>query len=73
MKGLTCKQFSQLVTIVQDTQKSTGLEEMAFITLMRICRDYTTPSLYPQLRGADRDRWFMERLGKFRIRFFERI
>ena len=47
MKGLTDKQFLQLLTIARNTQKSIGLEELAFITLMRICRDYVDRSICP--------------------------
>ena len=70
MKNLTGKQIGQLLAIAQDTQK-TGLDEVAFITLMRICRDYVDPSRYTAV--IDREKWFIDRLNKFRIRFFEKI
>ena len=73
MKGLTDKQFSQLWTIAQNTQKSIGLDELAFITLMRICRDYVDRSIYPTISGEQRDKWFLERLDKFRVRFFAKV
>lgn len=73
MKGLTTKQVLQLLRIAQNVQRGTGLDEVAFVTLMRICRDYVTPGLYPAIPGDERDKWFMDRLNKFRVRFFEKI
>ena len=49
MKGLTTKQTLQLLRIAQNVQRGTGLDEVAFVTLMRICRDYVTPGLYPAI------------------------
>lgn len=71
MKELTAKQTLQLYNIARNTQQGMGLDELAFITLMRICRDYVDPSRYPVV--PDREKWMIERLNKFRIRFFERI
>lgn len=70
---LTAKQAAQLYKIATDTQRSTGLDELAFITLMRICRDYVTPGYYPAIPDEERDKWLEGRLKKFRIRFFEKI
>lgn len=71
MKELTVKQTLQLYNIARNTQQGMGLDELAFITLMRICRDYVDPSRYPVV--PDREKWMIERLNKFRIRFFEKI
>lgn len=73
MKGLTIKQTGQLFRIAADTQQCTGLDELAFVTLMRICRDYVHPNLYTAIPDEDRDKWLMRRLKKFRIRFFDKI
>ena len=70
---LSSKQIGQLLTIVQSTQPATGLDEIAFITLMRICRDYVDIKRYPLIKDEKREKWFIERLNKFRIRFFEKI
>ncbi|WP_302385701.1 hypothetical protein [uncultured Alistipes sp.] len=70
---LTAKQAAQLYRIAADTQQGTGLDELAFVTLMRICRDYVNPNLYTAIPDEDRDKWFADRLKKFRIRFFEKI
>lgn len=71
MNELTVKQTLQLYNIARNTQQGMGLDELAFITLMRICRDYVDPSRYPVV--PDREKWMIERLNKFRIRFFEKI
>lgn len=71
MKELTAKQIGQLLEIAKNTQQGMGIDEIAFITLMRICRDYVDPSRYPFV--PDREKWMIERLNKFRIRFFEKI
>ena len=55
MKGLTTKQTLQLLRIAQNVQRGTGLDEVAFVTLMRICRDYVTPGLYPAIPDDERD------------------
>ena len=73
MGPLTTKQRLQLFRITADVQRSMCLDELAFITLMRICRDYAMPSICPAITGTDRDEWLRERLNKFRIRFFGRI
>lgn len=69
--SLTTKQTLQLLQMAENTQKTIALDELAFITLMRICRDYVDPSRYPAV--CDREEWFMDRLNKYRIRFFEKI
>ena len=70
---LSSKQTLQLLAIAQDAQRDTALDldEVAFVTLMRICRDYVDPKRYPAV--IDREKWFLDRLNKFRIRFFEKI
>lgn len=69
--ALTTKQTLQLLRMSENTQKAIALDELAFIALMRICRDYVDPSRYPAV--CDREKWFMDRLNKYRIRFFEKI
>lgn len=69
--ALTTKQTLQLFQIAENTQKTIALDELAFITLMRICRDYVDPNMYPAM--PDREKWFLDRLNKYRIRFFEKI
>ncbi len=74
MKGLTTKQKFQLLDIADNIQKRAFYkpgDEVAFITLMRICRDYVDKTTYPAIK--DRDTWLLERLKKFRIRFYEKI
>lgn len=73
MKELTEKQVGQLYKIAANTQQGIGLDEVAFVTLMRICRDYVNPNLYTSIPDEERDKWFADRLKKFRIRFFEKI
>ena len=70
---LSSKQTLQLLAIAQDAQRATALDldEVAFVTLMRICRDYVDRKRYPAV--IDREKWFLDRLNKFRIRFFEKI
>lgn len=58
MKGLTTKQTLQLLRIAENTQQGIGLDELAFITLMRICRDYASPEIYhvrPYAESQERD------------------
>jgi len=73
MKGLTTKQTLQLLRIAENAQRGIGLDldEVAFVSLMRICRDYVDHRRYPGV--IDRDKWFADRLKKFRIRFFDKI
>ena len=70
---LSSKQTFQLLAIAQDAQRDTALDldEVAFVTLMRICRDYVDHKRYPAVIA--REKWFLARLNKFRIRFFEKI
>lgn len=78
MKGLTHKQRSQLLKISEDVQGEilqpvTGEceESIAFVQLMRICRDYT---VYGAHGGRYRnEKALLERLNKFNIRFYENI
>lgn len=44
-------------------------DEIAFITLMRICRDYATSIA----EEPQRDKLLIDRLKKYRIRFYEKI
>ena len=72
MEGLTTKQKLQLLEIADNMQKSIFYkpgDEIAFITLMRICRDYDTSIA----EEPQRDKLLIDRLKKFRIRFYEKI
>ena len=72
MKGLTTKQKLQLLEIADNIQKRAFYkpgDEIAFITLMRICRDYATSIA----EEPQRDRLLLDRLKKYRIRFYEKI
>lgn len=73
MKGLTDKQRYQLLKIADRVQMGTGSpvgDQIAFVTLMRICRDYVIRQSC--LREADKERLY-KRLEAFRIRFYEKI
>ena len=63
MKGLTTKQKLQLLEIADNIQKrafyKTG-DEIAFITLMRICRDYATSIA----EEPQRDKFLLDRMKK---------
>ena len=72
MEGLTTKQKLQLLEIADNMKKSIFYkpgDEIAFITLMRICRDYATSIA----EEPQRDRLLLDRLKKYRIRFYEKI
>ena len=46
-KGLSNKQVAQLINISSNLQKSIGFpvdNDVVFIVLVRICRDYISPS-----------------------------
>lgn len=68
MKGLKL----QLLEIADNIQKRAFYkpgDEIAFITLMRICRDYATSIA----EEPQRDKFLLDRLKKYRIRFYEKI
>ena len=72
MEGLTTKQKLQLLEIADNMQKSIFYkpgDEIAFITLMRICRDYATSIA----EEPQRDKLLIDSLKKYRIRFYEKI
>lgn len=75
MANLTWKQEKQLIDCANETnEKLRGNEqEQPFIVLMRICRDYANTQFKPLLRGADREKWLIERLNNYRIKYFEKI
>jgi hypothetical protein len=72
---LTYKQRQQLIDIADNTNRMAipNNDEVAFVTLMRICRDYATPGVRPMMDGESRERWLIERLNKYKIRFFDKI
>ena len=72
MKGLTTKQKLQLLEIADNIQKRAFYkpgDEIAFITLMRICRYYATSIA----EEPQRDKFLLDRLKKYRIRLYEKI
>lgn len=71
---LNNKQTRQLLKIASDVQHADLMqdENTVFIVLMRICRDYTGTG-FPALQGEARDKWFLERLQKYRLKYFEKI
>lgn len=70
---LTYKQRQQLIKIANNTQEIHNNDEAAmFVTLMRVCRDYVS-SAFPLLTGEARDKWLIERLKKYRIKYYEKI
>jgi hypothetical protein len=58
---------------MQSNVHQTGNDEIAFIVLMRICRDYANPYAYPLMTGEVRDKWLIEKLQRFRIKYFEKV
>jgi hypothetical protein len=75
MNSLSYKQEMQLINIANSVQmRSTPVgDDVAFVALMRICRDYVNNGNYPLMQGEKRDKWLIERLKNYRIRFFDRI
>lgn len=55
--ALTNKQALQLLHIAEYTQQAIGLDELAFVALMRICRDYVDPSRYPAVCDRENGSW----------------
>ena len=55
---LSSKQTLQLLAIAQDAQRDTALDldEVAFVTLMRICRDYVDIKRYPLIKDEKREK-----------------
>jgi hypothetical protein len=73
MVQLSCKQEFQLIRAAREAQAvPVGDDTVGFVTLMRICRDYVS-DCYPLVKGEERDKWLIERLNKYRIRFFDKI
>jgi hypothetical protein len=70
---ITRKQERQILDFANTLGTRDLSENSAFVTLMRICRDYVNDYNYPLLKNEDRDRWLAERLQKFRIRYYDKI
>ena len=72
---LTDKQAKQLERLANDTERLCipNDDEAAFIVLMRICRDYLNSAEFPFIKGDDRDEWLIEKLKRYRIKFFEKV
>ena len=70
---LSDKHEAQVLAYARNFEaKNTG-SEAAFVTLMRICRDYVNPYSYPCITGEARDKWLCERLQNYRVRYFTTI
>jgi hypothetical protein len=41
--------------------------------LIRICYEYANTCNYPLIEGEKRDRWLIERLKKYRVKYLEDI
>lgn len=80
-KSLSCKQTEQLISIASNVQATIGApvigesdEGIAFIKLMRICRDYAVVGGNGARFGAYRNEELLKkRLDEFNIRFYKRI
>ena len=74
MSRLTTKQTLQLLKIAENTQNLSipTDSDSAFISLMRICRDYVD-NVLPLVRDEQRDKMLLERLKKYRIKYIEKI
>lgn len=75
---LTAKQERQLIRLAEQEATRQKLirgdeQETAFIVFIRICRDYLDNSLYPCVIGADREKWLINRLNKYKIKYYEKI
>jgi hypothetical protein len=70
---MTYKQQLQILKFADTLNTRDLSEDSAFVTLMRICRDYVDLYQYPLVKGDDRDKWLAERLQKFRIRYYDKI
>lgn len=71
--SLSPKQRLQLINIANNVQEIHNNDEASmFVALMRICRDYVSTA-FPLLTDEARDKWFIERLKKYRIKYYEKI
>jgi hypothetical protein len=70
---MTNKQIVQTLAFAKQLSIRDLSDDSAFITLMRICRDYIDVYEYPLVTGEERDKWLAERLKKYRIRYVEKI
>lgn len=72
MVNLTSKHYHQLFTIADNIEKDVRniSAESALVSLMRICRDYADKTYFPHV---DRERTLIERLTKWRIRYYDQI
>lgn len=74
---LTFKQRQQILNIAARIQpfykKKQPGEEIVFLKFVRMCRDYCDPLVYNTVQGEERDRAFMERLKRFRTKYFEEV
>lgn len=77
-KSLSWKQKQQLIRIADNVQQTintplSGTEngDIAFIQLMRICRDFAVKGVY--FGAYKNEEYLIERLKKFNTRFYEDI
>lgn len=76
-KSLSLKQRQQLMAIANNVQEEIAAPlsapdgaDIAFVQLMRICRDYATTGHWGRSGNAD---MLIKRLDKFKTRFYETI
>ena len=75
---LSTKQVIQLLTIANNLEKEigwtcAGSQNTAFVSLIRICRDYVEFCKRPLAKKEDANRSLLERLDKFYIRYFDKL
>lgn len=71
---LTFKQREQLFELANNVQSLYSTDDsVAFVVLMRICRDYVSKYSFPLINGKDRDEWLLERLKNYRIKYIDSI
>ena len=72
---LTSKQYGQLIREAERMESlCRGNElETPFVVLMRICRDYVAKDGIQMLSNESKVRYLVERLDKFRIKYFAEI
>lgn len=77
---LSYKQWEQLQREVEKMQitarkaQQGGQEDtIPFLVLMRICRDYADKSYQPLIDEEARDKQLIEKLKRFRIKYFETV
>lgn len=76
--SLSYKQLYQLVSMACNLESEigwtrAGSSTTAFVSLMRICRDYVEMRKRPLAKKEDMAKVLLERLDKFYTRYFEEL